>query len=88
MLRTSPPPGILQEFRRLLDQWTLDDLHHLIDLLRPLFWAYALGSTLLAALVAALAYRAALAAGDSTPDTKAAAERGLAAPYRPPAARP
>ncbi|HLW51681.1 MAG TPA: hypothetical protein VKW06_02465 [Candidatus Angelobacter sp.] len=33
---------------------------------------------------AALAeYQAALAAGDSTPDTKAAAERGLSAPYEP-----
>ena len=51
----------LDEFRRLLDQWTLDDLHHLLELLRPLFWAYALGSTILAALAAALAYRAALA---------------------------
>lgn len=33
-------------------------------------------------------YRAALAAGDTTPDTRAAAERGLAAPYQPPSARP
>lgn len=33
-------------------------------------------------------YRAALAAGDTTPDTRAAAERGLAQPYQPPAARP
>jgi len=30
-------------------------------------------------------YRAALQAGDPTPDTKTAAERGLAAPYQPPA---
>lgn len=30
-------------------------------------------------------YRAALAAGDSTPDTRSAAERGLAQPYAPPA---
>ena len=28
-------------------------------------------------------YRAALAAGDPTPDTKIAAEKGLAAPYEP-----
>jgi tetratricopeptide (TPR) repeat protein len=33
-------------------------------------------------------YRAALAAGDTTPDTRAAAERGLAQPYQPPTARP
>lgn len=33
-------------------------------------------------------YRAALAAGDTTPDTRAAAERGLAQPYEPQAARP
>jgi tetratricopeptide (TPR) repeat protein len=33
-------------------------------------------------------YRAALAAGDTTPDTKAAAERGLAQPYQPPSSRP
>lgn len=38
--------------------------------------------------VAVQHYRAALAAGDTTPDTRAAAERGLAAPYQPPAARP
>ena len=31
-------------------------------------------------------YRAALAAGDDRPDTKAAAERGLQRPYEPPAA--
>jgi hypothetical protein len=38
---------------------------------------------------AALAqYRAALAAGDIAPDTKTAAERGLAQPYAAPAARP
>ncbi len=61
ILRTPPSPGILAEFRRLLDRWSLDDLHRLIDLLRPLFWAYSLGSTLLAAVAAALAYRAALA---------------------------
>jgi tetratricopeptide (TPR) repeat protein len=37
---------------------------------------------------AALAeYRAALAAGDVAPDTRAAAERGLAAPYQPPSPR-
>ena len=29
-------------------------------------------------------YRAALQAGDPTPDTKTAAEKGLAAPYQPP----
>jgi len=33
-------------------------------------------------------YHAALAAGDSTPDTKTAAERGLAQPYAPPASAP
>ncbi len=33
-------------------------------------------------------YRAALAAGDTTPDTRAAAERGLAQPYQPPSSRP
>ena len=32
-------------------------------------------------------YRAALAAGDTTPDTRVAAERGLAEPYQPPVAR-
>jgi tetratricopeptide (TPR) repeat protein len=33
-------------------------------------------------------YRAALAAGDTTPDTRAAAERGLVQPYNPSPARP
>ena len=32
-------------------------------------------------------YRAALAAGDPTPDTRVAAERGLKEPYQAPAAR-
>ncbi len=32
-------------------------------------------------------YQAALSAGDPTPDTKAAAERGLREPYQPPAQR-
>jgi len=32
-------------------------------------------------------YRAALAAGDTTPDTRSAAERGLAQPYAPPTAK-
>ena len=33
-------------------------------------------------------YQAALAAGDATPDTKSAAEHGIAQPYEPPASRP
>jgi tetratricopeptide (TPR) repeat protein len=33
-------------------------------------------------------YRAALSAGDPTPDTRSAAEKGLAAPYQPPARTP
>ncbi len=33
-------------------------------------------------------YRAAMAAGDTTPDTRAAAERGLEQAYQPPASRP
>jgi len=33
-------------------------------------------------------YKAALDAGDASPDTKAAAERGLKAPYEPPGAKP
>jgi tetratricopeptide (TPR) repeat protein len=33
-------------------------------------------------------YRAALSAGDPTPDTRTAAEKGLAAPYQPPARAP
>jgi hypothetical protein len=60
ILRTPLPPGILAELERLLGRWPPDEWHRLVELLRPLLWAYLLGSTLLAAIAAGIAYYAAL----------------------------
>lgn len=60
VLRRPLPRGLLSEFATLLERWPKGELAHLLTLLRPLFWSYVLGSTLLAALAAVVAYYAAL----------------------------
>jgi hypothetical protein len=55
------PPGFLAQMRVLLSHWRLTDLTAAIELLRPLVWAYTLGSTLLAITAALVAYRTSLA---------------------------
>ncbi len=55
------PSGFLGQMRALLSRWSLSNFMDLIELLRPLIWAYALGSTLLALAAAVVAYRASLA---------------------------
>lgn len=60
VLRRPLPRGLLREFATLLDRWPPGELERLVTLLRPLLWSYVVGSTLLAALAAAVAYYAAL----------------------------
>ena len=61
LLGTEMPPGFFQRMRDLLSRWSLNDFGTLLELLRPLIWAYALGSTLLAVAAALIAYKASLA---------------------------
>ena len=61
LLGTGLPPGLLGRLGDLLEHWRPGEVGQLIDLLRPLIWAYTLGSTLLALLAAVVAYRVALA---------------------------
>ena len=63
ILRTTPPPDLRE---RLGDMFQLslrsaEFWHELVRLLRPLLWPYTLGSTIGAAVLAAIAYRVALA---------------------------
>ena len=60
VLRRPLPRGLLREFKVLLDQWPPGELAPLFELLRPMLWPYVLGSTLLALVLAAIAYYAAL----------------------------
>jgi len=60
VLRRPLPHGLLREFATLLEHWPAGELHRLVELLRPLLWSYVVGSTLLAAVAAAIAYYAAL----------------------------
>lgn len=61
LLGTEMPPGFLRQMRDLLSRLSLSDLTAAIELLRPLIWAYTLGSTLLAIAASFIAYRASLA---------------------------
>jgi hypothetical protein len=61
LLGTEMPAGFLGQMRDLLSRWSLSDLTAVIELLRPLIWAYTLGSTLLAIAAALIAYRGSLA---------------------------
>jgi uncharacterized protein (DUF2062 family) len=60
LLGANLPPGLLGELRDVLAHWGPGEIRHLLTLLRPLFWAYTLGSALMAAALAALAYPLAL----------------------------
>jgi len=60
LLRTSPQPGLLRELAGLLRAWPPDDPGRMVDMLRPVFWSFMVGSTVLAAVLAVIAYRVAL----------------------------
>jgi uncharacterized protein len=55
------PPGLLQDFKNSLNEFTWGEFRSLFRTLTPLLWAYAVGSTIGAIGLAVLAYRASLA---------------------------
>ncbi len=61
LLGADIPPGLLAEFRATLDGFSFQELGHLLKLLEPLLWSYIVGSTIGAAVAAAIAYRLSLA---------------------------
>ncbi|HEX6974067.1 MAG TPA: DUF2062 domain-containing protein [Vicinamibacterales bacterium] len=61
ILRVEVPPGLLKELTDALGQVSWGDLKNLAHALTPLLWAYGLGSTIGAAIIAIAAYRVSLA---------------------------
>ena len=61
ILRVQVPPGLLGDFSSALADASWTDFRILAGTLAPLAWAYLLGSTLGALILAAIAYRVALA---------------------------
>jgi uncharacterized protein (DUF2062 family) len=62
ILRVQVPPGLLKDLTEALTDASWADFRRLAHALTPLLWAYGLGSTLGAIVLALLAYRVALAA--------------------------
>ena len=62
LLRVEAPPGLLKELSRVLSAFSWTNVRDLAGVLAPLAWAYLLGSTLGALILAAIAYRVSLAA--------------------------
>ncbi len=62
ILRASVPPGLLRELTATLGEWawTWAYFRQLAHVLTPLVWAYVLGSTIGALILAAIAHRVAL----------------------------
>ncbi len=56
ILRVEAPPGLSRELRLLFQHWGPSTLPSLRHLLQDVAWSFALGSTLLAAASAGLAY--------------------------------
>jgi hypothetical protein len=63
ILRVTPPPDLRERLGALFQQSlrTAPFWHDVVHLLRPLLWPYTLGSLLGATVLAAIAYRVALA---------------------------
>jgi len=61
ILRVKVPPGLLRELSEALTDFSWGDFRRLLHALTPLGWAFVLGSTIGAVLLAAVAYRASLA---------------------------
>ena len=61
ILRVDVPPGLLKELREALGDASWGEFRHLAHALWPLAWAFVLGSTLGAIVLAAIAYRTSLA---------------------------
>jgi uncharacterized protein (DUF2062 family) len=62
ILRVQIKPRLLRELSAALADGSWTDFRHLAHALTPLAWAYALGSTIGAIILAVVAYRVALAA--------------------------
>ena len=62
ILRVQVQPGLLKELTRALAAFSWTNVREVAVALAPLAWAYLLGSTLGALIVAAIAYRVSLAA--------------------------
>jgi uncharacterized protein (DUF2062 family) len=60
ILRVDIPPGLLHDLREALNGVSWGEFRALAKALAPLMWAYALGSTIGALLLAAGAFRASL----------------------------
>jgi uncharacterized protein len=61
LLRVKVPPNLLRDLQAALAQASWADFRQLGHALTPLAWAYALGSTIGAIILAVIAYRVALA---------------------------
>ena len=60
LLRADVPPGLLEQLTAAATEGSWSDLRHIAGSLKPLLWSYTVGSTLGAALLAAVAYRISL----------------------------
>ncbi|MGH9313021.1 MAG: DUF2062 domain-containing protein [Vicinamibacterales bacterium] len=60
MIGADLPPGVMAEFRDLLEHVTLRDARQLAGRLTPLFWSYLVGSTVGALVISIAAYWTAL----------------------------
>ena len=60
ILRVQIPPGLLKELSSALADASWADFRHLAHALKPLVWAFMLGSTLGAVALALIGYRASL----------------------------
>jgi uncharacterized protein len=61
ILRVEVPPGLLKELSDALRDASWGEFRRLAHALWPLFWAFVLGSTIGAVLLAGIAYRTSLA---------------------------
>ena len=61
ILRVQVPPGLLRELSDALTDASWADFRHLAHALTPLLWGFALGSLILAVILAFVAYRVSLA---------------------------
>ena len=60
LLRVDVPPGLLQEFTTAVTGISWSEFERVARTLTPLVWAYTVGSTIGAVVLAAIAYRASL----------------------------
>lgn len=55
------PPGLMAQFRRLLENFSFVEAERLLARLTPFLWSFVVGTTIGAAALSLLAYRTALA---------------------------